>query len=283
MRKALFILVVLFVFLIAVPVGASVERPLVLVEEIVTEPSPVAPGEPFKMSFELKNHGNLSARGVNMTLLSVEGKETLDNFSPVSTNTVYFDRINSGREAEGTFNLIASGKLEPGLYNLVFNLEYWDHRGQHFENRQIAAVVMETENALTLLNVSLPSEVEAGQAVELEGELVNQGSYDAENVLVRVREGLDFETGDFFLGTFGPGDLDFFSARGVAAEPGSHNVIVEISYLDSMNKRQTVEVEKTIKVSEPQEVTAANFSGTEEEGSFLAGIGRFFRRLFGLS
>ncbi|UNC91967.1 COG1361 family protein [Candidatus Contubernalis alkaliaceticus] len=281
-KIAAILAIILLLIMPALPAEASVNRPVVLIDAVETEPHPVTSGSEFTLKITLNNHGNQSARRINLTLDSIEGQETLEGFSPLKkTNTIHFGRIDANKEASEEITMITAGDLEPGLYNLVYNLEYWNHQGIHYESRHVSGIIVSGESAMSLHNVMLPLEVVGPQNVTLEGEVVNGGRYPLENVLLTISGDIDFYPSAYFLGTFNPGDMDFFSANGQALKSGKNRVTIEVSYLDSMNQKQSSVLEKEITVTQIEENSEPE-KGEDSGNGFFSSFGSFFRRIFGL-
>lgn len=282
LKRVVFLLIFpLLLLSYAAPVEASLNRPLVRLEAVSTLPDPVRAGEEFIIKLSLKNEGNQSARAVLLTLLSLEGEETLGGFSPMGMdNTLYLSRLGAGESEDKEIKMRAAGNLEPGVYNLVLALEYLNYQGTRYESRHITGVVVAHEGHLALYNISLPHEIKSGENLNLQGEIVNAGTSRVSNVILTISSDIEFTPTEHYLGHFEPGDMDVFESQGLAAGEGVKAVRLKVSYLDSMNRRQSTEVEREIRIIPSK--SGLNNKSANGEGGFWVSLRRFFLRILGL-
>lgn len=267
----------------AVTAQASQNRPVMVIQSIEVEPSPVMPGEEFKLKISLKNEGNQSARWVTLYLTSMEGSEGLGSFSVLDhDNTIHFGRIDKDKPAEGIFSMITAGDIKPGIYNLNFVIKYTNHRGSEYETNHVTGIIVTEKNGLSLFNINVPHEAELNDEIYIEGEFANLSKHDIESVMIRISGDIDISPSEYFIGTMAAGDVDMFSSKALTHKPGSIAIKIEASYTDSMNQRVVTTVDKKILVSEPQEDPSKEQSPEKDRGGFFSSIGRFLKRLFGL-
>ena len=268
--------------MLAMQIHASVNRPVVVIQSIETDPSPVTPGNEFKLKINLENEGNQSARWVTLSLTSIEGREGLGSFSVLNNdNTIHLGRIDKDEEAQGVFSMVNAGAIEPGIYNLNFLLKYTNHNGIEYESNHVTGIIIREENLLSLFNINIPSEAELDDEIYIEGEFANLGKHDIESVMIKIQGDIDISPSEYFVGTMASGDVDMFSSNAVVSKSGNIDIKIEASYTDSMNQRTVTSVDKKIQVSEPKEDLSQEQIPEEDEG-FFTSIISFIKRLFGL-
>lgn len=263
------------------------DRPLVLIAEVVTDPDPVIPGEPFILKLKLKNYGNLQGRRIVVTLQSQEGETTLKNFSPLGqSNTLYLGQLPVGYEKWLQCKLIAGPGVAGGIYNLVFHLSYINTEGDPFESTAVTGVMLEPQGTLDMIELSYPRTVAEGEYFNISGYVVNSGGAPVRGVGVAVSQNENFspEQGETYFGTFNEGDSDIFDFTVVALQPGENVLKLELYYSDAMNRKQVIERELQIEVMKAEETAAAgnDHPPADESGGFWSRFKAFLSAFFGL-
>ncbi len=263
-------------------------RPLVLIAEVVTDPAPIVPGEPFVLKLKVKNHGNQQARRIVLTLQSLEGETTLKCFSPLGqSNVFYLDQLSVGVEKWLQCKLIAGPGVTGGIYNLVFHLSYINPAGEPFESTAVTGVILQSQSALDLIEMNYPGSVLEGESFTIKGHVINNGSAPVRGVGLLVIPGENFqaEQGETYFGTFNEGDSDVFDLSITALQPGKNILNLELYYSDAMNRKQTLEKELQIEVLKNEDGNPANDRTPGEgksENSFWSRFKNFLAALFGL-
>lgn len=285
MKKIASILVLALILLTVPSINAQAIQTKLMVEQITTEPSEVQPGEEFKLNFHLKNNGSRTLEKVFITLVNVEGKETLDGFSPIgSTNEIYVGTIAKGKTITKSFSLMTSPNMEIGTYNLVFKLNFKEKNyRQTYEETKTMGLLLQNKAKLLITNLNLPNNEgnpnesynEMGSASSSSVEFVNAGKSLLSNVMVTLNT--NGEESNKFYGDLDVGEQDFIDLD----IPTDIDVDgkVQVSYTDSMNREG--KVTKEFKITAPDETEIDRSKETEKKG-FFAKIGSFFKGLLGL-
>lgn len=164
--------------------------PKLVLDSATTNPSPVQPGENFKLSITLDNRGTISAKDVNVTLLGLKS----DGASIIgSSNKKSRSSISGNSKATFTFDLAASSKIEAGSNSLKVKLDYKDAFNLSFsEEIEIFYNVQSSGNIsnIELQNIVSPDTVlSPGDDAFLSFSLVNTGAADARNVKINISAG----------------------------------------------------------------------------------------------
>lgn len=264
-------------------------RPLVLITEVITDPAPITPGEPFVLKLKVKNHGSQQARRIVLTLQSLEGETTLKHFSPLGqSNVLYLDQLSVGVEKWLQCNLIGGPGVAGGIYNLVFLLSYINPAGDPFESTAVTGVILQSQSALDLIELSYPGSVLEGEPFTINGHVVNNGSVPVRGVGLLIRPGEQFqaEPAETYFGTFNEGDSDVFDLSITALQPGKNILALELYYSDALNRKQTLQRELQIEVIKNEERDGPDNGRSPDkekgEGGFWPRFKNFLYALFGL-
>ncbi|RCX16583.1 hypothetical protein DFR58_11079 [Anaerobacterium chartisolvens] len=173
--------------IIYVRIGNALKSPRIVVNSVVTDPSSIQPGNPFKLDITLRNQGNTPAKDVRVSLTGLKN----DGISIIgSTDKRYIDGINGGKEAVLTYSLSCSPKLEGGSNGLTAKIEYKDESNtEHTEESQFFINSLgSTERAnVEISGITSPEgSVKPSEDFQIAFDLLNSGTTDAVNVKVSV-------------------------------------------------------------------------------------------------
>jgi len=265
---------------------AAPKRPTVLISKFTTTPNPVVPGKEFTLGMALQNVGDKDALKISVVVNSsgTEGQQEAtevdkDVFSPVeSGNTLYIEEIKDGETVEKSIKMIAPGDLEPGVYNLTLTIHYGDSSRGTYDMTQTVGVVVAQEDALKIVSLSYPSEIDAGTIAEISAEVVNLGNGPLKGIQAELTGNIQADEKTQYFGTFESGDNDMFSTDFKADKPGMLNGKLTVSYYDQFNNLKQVSQEITIKVKGEEDAKPVE----KKEGGFFSSIVSFFKTLLGI-
>ncbi|SHH71254.1 hypothetical protein [Clostridium grantii] len=274
MKKIASFLILILLFAFIPFFQAEATQTKLLVEKISTIPTELHPGEKFSLEFALKNNGDRDLENVFITLKNIEGKETLEGFSPVeSTNELFIGTIKKGESLTKSINLITSPNLTVGTYNLVVTVSFKEKdRSAVYDENKTIGLLIENKANLIISNLNLPNNDSSDDS---NVEFVNSGKSLLSNVMIKLSTNGEESTqfyGDLDVGEQDTMDLEIPLNVDV-------NGIVEISFTDEMNREG--KVSKAFKIDLPDESIEEN-SKTEEKKGFFSKIGSFFKAIFGL-
>ena len=291
MKKIASFLILILLFAFIPFFQAEATQTKLLVEKISTIPTELHPGEKFSLEFALKNNGDRDLENVFITLKNIEGKETLEGFSPVeSTNELFIGTIKKGESLTKSINLITSPNLTVGTYNLVVTVSFKEKdRSAVYDENKTIGLLIENKANLIISNLNLPNNDSTtndssntslvfnsyDSSDDSNVEFVNSGKSLLSNVMIKLSANGE-ESTQFY------GDLDVGEQDTMDLEiPLNVDVdgIVEISFTDEMNREG--KVSKAFKIDLPDESIEEN-SKTEEKKGFFSKIGSFFKAIFGL-
>lgn len=161
--------------------------PRLILKTVTTNPSPVIPGENFKLNFTLENEGALTAKNVSVTLsgLKNDGVSIVGTASKQTKSSIYgYDT------SDFSFDLSASKKIEAGANNLKIKVDYTDTSGTaRSEEMEFFITVqgIDTQSIVEIKNVVSPgTTLYPGSNGLVAFDVVNTGNEDAKNVKVSV-------------------------------------------------------------------------------------------------
>ncbi len=161
--------------------------PKLILKTVTTNPSPVIPGENFKLNFTLENEGALTAKNVSVTLsgLKNDGVSIVGTASKQTKSSIYgYDT------SDFSFDLSASKKIEAGANNLKIKVDYTDTSGTaRSEEMEFFITVqgIDAQSIVEIKNVVSPgTTLYPGSNGLVAFDVVNTGNEDAKNVKVSV-------------------------------------------------------------------------------------------------
>lgn len=240
-----------------------VQAPTVL-ELTSIEPSSLNAGETSKVIFKLFNNGKDE---IDNIILTWQASSDLI-LSMGSDNRVFISSIGAGQSVEVPVNVIVSPTITPDLYSLTIRMEYYDQAGVKQNVTSTAGMMI---SSVTDFDVSMQSSTSGSTTFAI----ANIGTYTAYSVIMNIPQQQNFRVagtsssvignlnaGDYTLATFQITSMNNteipsnFTARGqrVVGENtstmnvsnitmGKGNLIVDISYTDSLGVRHTIQKE----------------------------------------
>ncbi len=161
--------------------------PKLILKTVTTNPSPVIPGENFKLNFTLENEGALTAKNVSVTLsgLKNDGVSIVGTASKQTKSSIYgYDT------SDFSFDLSASKKIEAGANNLKIKVDYTDTSGTARSEEMEFFITVQgiyAQSIVEIKNVVSPgTTLYPGSNGLVAFDVVNTGNEDAKNVKVSV-------------------------------------------------------------------------------------------------
>lgn len=175
------------------------------VSNIITSPAEVRPGDDYvRVDAYLENVGEKPAKAVSIDLDMPEGITS----SYSNDNHVWVGRLNNGESKQVSFYLDLDKNLEPGTYDIGYDMEYMDlDNNQYIKTMQSRLLVKDRPY---LVVDSYEGSGEAGSSGELKINVKNEGGTSAESVDVRLikqsSQPFNFDVRSKYLGELEPGE-----------------------------------------------------------------------------
>lgn len=161
--------------------------PKLALKTVVTNPSPVHPGENFTLDITLENQGAISAKNASVTLLGLknDGASIIGTTNKQTASYIYGNDI-----SVFSYNLSASKKMEAGANSLKIKIDYTDTSGLNFSDEIeffYNVQALDAQTVIELQNIVSPSSTLApGDNALVSFDIANTGTADAGNVKVTV-------------------------------------------------------------------------------------------------
>jgi hypothetical protein len=260
-----------------ITVAAVVQAaPIMLLDSYAVDKDPLAPGEEFTMTVNLKNVGVVTAQGILVTFGTVEsspgggggdddegtGGDSTTSTTPSTTfaplgsgGTMFIGDVAATSETTFEQAFIVSGSATSGIYSLPITLRYQKPDGGTAQDNLRASVVVIAPPTIRidLLN-PVPEEVNVGEPLALSFELANTGTAKVSltNAISEAENGEVVEGAETFLGDVSANDTAAYNAVVIPAEEGEVTVTVRFGYKDALNKdRELVETYTALAVPPP--------------------------------
>jgi hypothetical protein len=230
-------------------ISVRTQDAIISVESVMTEPTEIVPGSNAKVKINLKNLADSELTDITINL---DLKSSTLPFAPVgstSEKTIY--RLESGKEHEFVFDIIATPAGTAGVYKVPINLTYYDNVGNMYSKSYITALIVNSvpEISLVVDGTDLYEEKMIG-SITLK--LVNKGLNDIKFLNIKLVDTDDFDiissSNEEYLGNL---DSDDFETAEfdllLMKNEGSIDLPVEIEYKDSNNKPYSLS--KTVRLT----------------------------------
>ena len=286
------------------------ERPQVLVIAYTTDVGMLYPGTMFNLDMQVSNLGNNLAREVNLitggnidtskssgtttsgtpqasnSSSTTNVNSDVSNFAPVnSTNRVFLGDIPPQKTLSVSRKLIVNVGAEPGARLLNISFAYTDEDGNTITDNQVLSFLIYSSLNLSAGIVGTQPELIVGETTNLSFQITNLGK---KSVLLGNLElsadKAEIKTEAGVIGSIESGGYFTADTKVTPKKEGNIAVIVKVNFLDDFGKYRAYKQQLLLKaIQKPTPVPTQPGSGQEEtSGSFLDGILRFFRGLFGL-
>ena len=109
-----------------------------VIEQVATDPVTIIAGEPFTLTFAVRNTGTGAAR---RTLVTVSSENK--NFAPtVGSNVVSVGDIGFNKRQTVSLRLVADTDTTPGLHTLQLGLDFINWGDEKYSSQQVIAVTV---------------------------------------------------------------------------------------------------------------------------------------------
>ncbi|MDI6860614.1 MAG: CARDB domain-containing protein [Caldisericia bacterium] len=166
-------------------------KPIVLIENVSTEPKLIGIGTNFKLNLTLLNNGGEVARNVKIQFSGVGVSGDLYPFTILNTsNTIFIGDLKENERKNVEVNFSVSSEAKEGPYNLIINITY--ENSENFSDSQKIGIVVKKIEPQKSLNLILsnykvnPNIVNPGDIVEIDYTITNISKENAYNITHKI-------------------------------------------------------------------------------------------------
>jgi hypothetical protein len=284
-------------------------KPQLVITGYTTDVTPLQPGTQFKLTINIQNMGNSTAKRVTMivgggsSISSGDGgtqqpggisgaSGEFTNFAPIgSSNVQSLGDFSFGDIISAFQPLIVNVNTAPGAYPLKISFVYIDEHNHTFVDDQIITLLVYRVPILEISFYQAVSTLFTGQPNTLPLQVVNLGrnSIVLGNMRVSGLSG-QFSNNTILVGTLDPGGYFTLDATYTPDLPGPTDLVISVDYTNDFNQPQVITKTLTVDVME-QAIIETPTVGSQNGGAnvnpptpetFLQKVWRFILGLIGL-
>ncbi|MBZ0297636.1 MAG: hypothetical protein K8L99_34080 [Anaerolineae bacterium] len=239
--------------------------PLLLLQSYGTgQDEALQPGQQFVYEMTLQNAGDADASNLLLTFGTVSSSDdttsstsasTSTNFSPLGGgNTQFLNALAAGQNLTVNQEFIVSNSLSSGVYDLPITLQYQLADGTTTKQSLDASLIVIVPPRLRItLSNTLDDPLTSGESYSLSIKVANLGSSKVALTEMRVTgENVTVSEGEeTILDPLQTDDDTTVSATIEPVEEGTYTVVVEVDYIDDLNRTQTYTTTFTGNVTAP--------------------------------
>ena len=203
-------------------------------------------GQPFYLTITLLN----TSRTVNVRNMEVIITDPEGIFTPVvGVNSFFVERLNAQETTDIEIQLIARQLKENIAPSLTISIAYEDNRNNPHSTTPTLNIPVFTQLRLEASNINF---YEDGNGMALLSfEVINKGLAALNNLNIRIEGDVMASEGDFFVGTFAPGAVEFFDDLMIPMNFGEVNGEIVLEFEDSAGVPGELRFPISTFVSEP--------------------------------
>ena len=200
--------------------------------------SDISPNSDFDLKLNVENIGTGNARNIKI-IPDYEG------IGPVGSNIVLVDKLLSGNSSELSVRFKVGENIEPGFYQVPFNIEFTNEKGEALSSSQKIGLNIIHKADVVLQDLKIkPGSVSVGGKISIETRVENIGDGDADNVYIELKsdpkEGLSgFKKA--YIGQLEKGDEAPAIFSLTATQANKYNGTLTIHYTDDLGEHKKTE------------------------------------------
>ena len=206
----------------------------------------VIAGKPFELSATLLNTS--MSKNIKNLKVTVTDKDGI--FIPVEgTNSFYIAEIPIGQTTDITIMLAAKQDAETKSYPVSISLDYEDEKNTPYSVTESLSIPVYLPQRLEVSNVTF---YESGMGMGyLSFQFINKGKSPLYNMNIRIDGPMTAMEGDYFIGTFGQGQSDYFEDTIIVSAYGELEGFIVLEFEDSAGNPQELREPIFAYISEP--------------------------------
>ena len=220
--------------------------PRVIINRHTISVDNVVAGNPFELSVTLLNtSSNKNVKNMKVTVTDIDGI-----FIPVEgVNSFYIADLPIGQTTDITIALVPKQDAETKSYPVSISLDYEDEKSVAYSVTESLSIPLYLPQRLEIMNVMF-NEDGAGMAF-LSFQFINKGKAPLYNMNIRIEGPMNAMEGDYYIGTFGSGQSDYFEDTVIPQMYGELSGDIVLEYEDSTGTQQEFRYPLFAYINEP--------------------------------
>ena len=220
--------------------------PRVIISKHSISADTVIAGSPFELSVTLLNtSAQKNVKNLKVTVTDIDGI-----FIPVEgVNSFYIPQIPIGGTTDISIILMPKQDAETKSYPVTISLDYEDEKDTSYTVSESLSIPVYLPQRLEVMNVIF-TEDGMGTAY-LSFQFINKGKAPLYNMNIRIDGPMSARDGDYYIGTFGAGQADYFEDTIMPQEFGDVSGYIVLEYEDSSGMQQEMRHSIFTYISEP--------------------------------
>ena len=220
--------------------------PRVIISRHAVSVDNVVAGSPFELSVTLLNTS--TKKNIKNLKITVTDKDGI--FIPVEgVNSFYVAEIPIGQTTDISIILMPKQDAETKSYPVSISLDYEDERDISYTVTESLSIPVYLPQRLEVMNVMF-NEDGMGTAF-LSFQIIDKGKAPLYNMNIRIDGPMNAMEGDYYIGTFGPGQSDYFEDTIYPQVYGEVSGDIVLEFEDSSGTQQEVRYPLFAFISEP--------------------------------
>lgn len=214
------------------------------------------PGEYTTLGIDIKNTLNYDVDDVSLTLLFTEDSTKALQFSPIGSSEDSIDEIQEDDKEKFSFKIKAANNLEPGNYNIPFELVYFNSNNTKFT--KTGAIGIQVNSKINLDFIASADNPVLNEKGKLTLKIINQGIGEIKFLSVTVQPSgyRLLSENKVYIGSVSSDDYQTADFE-VIFNKLSVNLIATVQYEDFENNAKTQVIEFPIKVYSQKDAISA--------------------------
>lgn len=234
------------------PIAVRGSDASVTLESYLFTPKEIKPGETANLDLVLRNTGQGDVKDLDVTLDFDDGSVTTIG----SGTTKRINRIETGKSAEVSFNLIIDGSSPVEVKNIPVNLQYRDRLNTKFNRSTNLGMIVKAHPTLGLRldSTTLKSSEETG---DVSVQVVNSGIVDLRYVTLELLDSMEYEVlsyaNDVYIGNLDSDDFEIaeFKIKPKVKEP---MLKFKVDFKDPYNTDYEQDYDLPLRIITPEEL-----------------------------
>ena len=220
--------------------------PRVIISKHSISEETVTAGNPFELDVTLLNTSR--TKNVKNMKITVSDKDGI--FIPVSgVNSFYVSEIPIGQTTDFVITLMPKQDAETKSFQVSISIDYEDEKNTTYSVTESLSIPVYQPQRLEVTNISF-FEDGMGMGV-LSFQFINKGKSSLYNMNIRIEGAMTAMEGDYYIGTFGAGQSDYYEDSIIPSMYGEIEGFVVIEYEDSAGTLQEMRSPVATYISEP--------------------------------